>query len=433
MHELSLLKQNRRLSDPEFTRARRIASEVAKSVNERANYMASNGVDCRFALPDANWVCDGSNEFDKIFRRIAKADPQDVNCLRAFTQVFSGYNLLGVCNSRGLSVSDLRLDSIRDEELSLRLQARNEPFIHKFLDQIQDLPRDFVMCPPIMLGEIGHLVDGILVNSDTYTYQESIRTIYQLGLGDFIASKIQERGEINVCEIGGGYGALCHWFMRAFPNASYTIIDLPEALLFSRLYVSLTRPDLSTSYGLDKTNFGVRFLPNYMAEKLVGPFDLVINTLSLSEMSEYQVRKYAHLIRTSWLQEDGAFFEQNQDNTHMGLLHAQDILAKEFPCRYAPFPEKSKFCNGFPNVWTSRPFPFGSQSLLATAPSRVEFLEDLGDFNLIRTRHGYWCLHKSLGPTDPLRLDIRDYPPVIYFGVTADEARKKIGKSKLRG
>ena len=94
-------------------------------------------------------------------------------------------------------------------------------------------------------------------------------------VGDLIRNRIEENGEVKVLEIGGGYGALAYWFKSAFPNATYTIIDLPESLLFSRLYLSLTRPDIKTSSELNDIKYGVRFLSNYMAEELDDSFHLL--------------------------------------------------------------------------------------------------------------------------------------------------------------
>ena len=69
-------------------------------------------------------------------------------------------------------------------------------------------------------------------------------------------------------------------------------------------------------------------------------------------MTEYQVRKYAHLIKTSWLKKGGIFFEQNQDNTHINLLFAQQILMSEFSHRTA-INRGETLRNGYPNVWSN--------------------------------------------------------------------------------
>jgi hypothetical protein len=65
-----------------------------------------------------------------------------------------------------------------------------------------------------------------------------------------------------------------------------------------------------------------------MIDKIHGEFDLVINTLSFSEMSEHQLRCYA--VKTKDLIPQGYLFEQNHDNRHLGFLCAQEILAEYF-------------------------------------------------------------------------------------------------------
>ena len=101
---------------------------------------------------------------------------------------------------------------------------------------------------------------------------------------------------------------------------------------------------------------GVRFLPNYMAEQLNESFDLIINTLSMSEMSNFQVARYSQLIRDKWIaKSNGLFFEQNQDNTHLKFLNAQDLLRKEFKYNLDLNPHKFGLRNGSPNIWANHP------------------------------------------------------------------------------
>jgi hypothetical protein len=354
MHDMNLLKHNRKLSKSELAIARQICDEAYQSVVERPAYITEHSIDREFALPAANWSFDAPNEFMDLFKRIAKADELDINRLRFFTAVFSGYSLFEVTVAAGLTASDIcfRNDNDIDHVLALKLCERNPLFVDEHHRLVVDLPSEFIFQPPNMLGEIGHVVNGVLVNNDTNTYQERVNLIWESGLGDLIRNRIEENGEVKVLEIGGGYGALAYWFKSAFPNATYTIIDLPESLLFSRLYLSLTRPDIRTGSGLNDIKYGVRFLSNYMAEELDDSFDLIINTLSMSEMTDYQVRKYTHLIKTFWLKKGGLFFEQNQDNTHINLLFAQEILMSEFSHRTA-INKGETFRNGYPNVWAN--------------------------------------------------------------------------------
>jgi hypothetical protein len=426
MYELNLLRNSRKLSATELEVAKAICEEMRRDVMGRPQYLQVRNADAEFALPDANWSYDAPNDFVKLFRRIVEAEPLDIQWLRGFTQVFSGYNLFGVGDGKSLRAAEMQFDDGFELRLAERLVEYNERFVHEHKALIQGLPQEFIFRPPSMLGEIGHMVDGTLVNSDTNTYQERINLLYRSGLAQRIRETIERTGEARICEIGGGYGALCYWFKQAFPNASYTIIDLPESLLFSRLYISLTRPDIPKSFGLADAKFGVRFLPNYMAEELHESFDLIINTLSMSEMTEYQVRKYAALMTKAWLGTDGVFFEQNQDNRSMGLLCAMELFATEFPHHYPLNREDAGYRNGVPNIWSLKPLELTPVALPPQKPSSVELLEDLGEFNLVRAAGTYWLLHKRLGPTDPLKLEVRDYPPVIYAASTSADVKLKI-------
>ena len=370
MTEMILLRDNRRLSYAELNRAKAICEEALGWVRNRDAYLREQGVDPRFALPDANWSYDSPNEFVRLFLRLAEADPQVLAHLRGLSQVFSGYNLYHVCAGFGLSASTMELTSDLDEVIEERLEKHNQQHLDDWREMTAGIPRRFLFSPPAMMGEVGHEIDGVIVNSDTCTYQERVNLIYSSGLGDWLDERLEMQGDLRICEIGGGYGALGHWFKQAYPAASYTIVDLPESLLFSRLYLSLTRPDLTTSAGVAPAKHGVRFVPNYMAEQLTEPFDLVINTLSMSEMSEYQIKRYAALMKQHWLTDRGMFFEQNQDNRPGGLQCAEVVLKPEFPEHANLRTLRGRVANGSPNVWSLAPIRLRSKRRrIATAES----------------------------------------------------------------
>lgn len=355
MHTLSLLQNSRKLSGKELACARQSCEEVSNAVKGRSDYIRLHGIDERFALPDANWSHESDNEFIQLFRRIAKGSTEDLNLLRGFTQVFSGFNLYEVRPGHGLTTANLNVGPGFDDGLAARLQERNLDHVQLHKSLVKGIPPEYVLRPPAMLGEVGHVVDGVLVNHDTNAYQERINILHHSGILKRLRRLAEAGRELRICEIGGGYGALGHWFKKTFENVSLTIVDLPESLLFSRLYLSLTLPGVPTGLGLQKVPAGIRFVPNYMAEELIDSFDLIINTLSMSEMTEHQIRKYAHLMRRSWLAEDGLFFEQNQDNRHMGLQFAQEVLATIFEYHYPLHPPGAPLPQGYPSVWSTNP------------------------------------------------------------------------------
>jgi hypothetical protein len=61
-------------------------------------------------------------------------------------------------------------------------------------------------------------------------------------------------------------------------------------------------------------------------------FDLAVNTLSFSEMSEKQVRYYARRLK-KLLGKRGVLFEQNQDNRCLGLIDCKEYLGDYFANR----------------------------------------------------------------------------------------------------
>lgn len=356
-------KDNRRLSPAEFCVARQICEEVLRSVQSRQQFVSLNGIDPRFALPDANWSYGAPNEFLNVFGRVSKAEKDVIENLRAFTQVFSGYNLYHVCDGKGLSVSNLELTDRTWEQVRFNLRERGFTFVPRNLYMVKGIPERYLFRPPSILGECGYFVNGTIVSRDTNGYQERINLIFKSGIGNYLDSLLRQREDIRILEIGGGYGALAYWFKQAFPKVSYSIVDLPECILFSRLYLTLTIPDVPTSFGLGPAKYGIRFIPNFMSEQLKDSFDLVINTLSMSEMSAYQVERYIDLIKNVWIRDEGIFFEQNQDNRPLGLLFVQELFASKFPERLDLNQGGVAHRNGYANIWSNYPIVLKAHSL----------------------------------------------------------------------
>ncbi len=107
----------------------------------------------------------------------------------------------------------------------------------------------------------------------------------------------------SVGEIGAGYGRLAYVFLKTFPNASYTIIDIPPALYLSQNYLTSLflgekifgfRPftrfeDVSEEFEASR----IRFLAAPQIELLPGKvFDYFVNISSLHEMTVAQVKNY---------------------------------------------------------------------------------------------------------------------------------------------
>lgn len=89
----------------------------------------------------------------------------------------------------------------------------------------------------------------------------------------------------HVLEIGAGYGRTAHAILSIYPDAAYTIVDIPPAIDISRWYLKALFPgrDLAFVDGTDG-NASPR------------PFDLAISISSLQEMTREVVDHYLDML-----------------------------------------------------------------------------------------------------------------------------------------
>lgn len=297
------------------SRAEAARTMVKAALIERDRYLGKNGLDPEIWNPAANW--DLSQPFYGNSRWLI--DGGDPAQLRGRSSQFTGR----------------RVPAAGDTPDMLAVaQYRN---FH------EHLPAYLQISPAPLMGESGWMMDGVIVNYDTMAYWERLAILYQTGLLDRNSPRCL-KSRARILEIGGGYGGLAHLLRTAIGTVEYTIVDLPESLIYSAMYLSACFED------------GFRFIPNYRFRELAGErFDLVINTLSMSEMSEKQVRAYCRQLAGM----TPRFFEQNHDCRNIGLGNAQDIIGDYFPARLDVRNREGYpgFIQGFAHIWSPVPLP----------------------------------------------------------------------------
>lgn len=350
-----LLADNRDISKNAYAQAQHLRRAIADAVERRDAYIAQHGLDPSFCLPSGNWT-PRENYFLRAYRHVRDGGYEVLNRLRFFVRAFSGYNLLRLTSAFSQTpVTEIPAD--HDQWLKAN-RAEPDEWVALWIKFSEKVPRGLRFSPPATLGEIGWRVDGVVVNHDTYVYQERINILYEAGVLDWL----QRLGRApRILEVGGGYGALAFALRRIFPSASYTICDLPESLMFAGLYLTLCEQDDTRLFDLegdatsDASAEGVTLLPNYMLHRLLergASFDLVVNTLSMSEMTEAQVEAYAEAIGRL-IGQAGVFFEQNQNNKALGLIDCKEYIRRHIPWSCRLKPRLAAMTEGRANLWAN--------------------------------------------------------------------------------
>lgn len=293
------------ISQDQFTMAQDTLEKIRGLLDTRSHLIKQGSLQAELVLPNIIW------KRITLFSYFLNPTYDIINTLRLHTFIFTGHYL-------GYAIVDDH-------------NTLPDSLLKKYRKLTEGLPSEMIARPPRMLGEVGWEVNGGVINKDILMYQRHITSLYCCGLLDYLRSK----DSIRILEIGAGYGGLAYFLWKILKPAAFYIVDLPESLAFSSVYLTLTVGLEGASCVVYEANKpetliapqdGFAFLPNFSIDDLRGTdkFDLVINTGSFGEMTEEQVGQYADIIN-ELLSEGGVIFEDNGD-----LVPVSSILAKHF-------------------------------------------------------------------------------------------------------
>jgi hypothetical protein len=345
---LAAVAHNDTPSQDRIDAALALGASIIRSAENRTNLISELGIDAAFAMPAADWDLQTS-DYVRAYRLLSSLTWDEIRFLRLRCQFFTGTTLLTMSSCAGGPSSadpipwkfETQWDGKTRDKIAARWRALTKRRRH-------------VMQVPNILGECGWWIDSALVNADVVDYQERINLIDNGGLIDRLSDK-----RPRILEIGGGYGALAYALASILNPSQYVICDLPESLLFSGLYLSTAQdkpPRLyaSRDHLAPRIDGEICLLPNYLFQTALSgeSFDLVINTLSMSEMSPHQVSTYGALISKA-IGRNGDFFEQNFDMRFRGLIDCKDYLWPHFR-RFRRVPKLSKkLDHGRTTIWSN--------------------------------------------------------------------------------
>jgi putative sugar O-methyltransferase len=351
------LRDQTPLSQLGFQKAQRCRDWARSLVENREKYIRANGLDGDVHLPHGNWELGGG--LYAAYRIIRDGGYDVYNYLRMYSDIFTGYQLSAMARSVGKPVPE-SLSPNLDDQLA-EWAAHPDVYVEAYRRITSYLNDELYITPPRTFGEVGWLLNGKIVNHDTFVYLERLILLAESGkLGE-----LREKKPARILEIGGGFGGLAYHFKKLAPQARYYIVDIPESLIFSSIYLTTLHPDQENVLitpnnlgDLKKDAPGFTFIPNYLFDQCRAAgltLDLAINTLSMSEMIEKQVRYYCEGLK-AMLGDSGGFFEQNQDNRSVGFIDAKSYIRDHFPCCTPLSSPVLHLTQGKAHLWTTTPY-----------------------------------------------------------------------------
>ena len=323
------------LSDDEYRSACRTLNAIERLIEDRTRETLSNPEEACFFLPDEGWHPESQPSFEldgstrnaqTSYNLLALKDRDIIKKMRLYCHAFTGYQLATLEFAEKRPWVSKKLPDNWDDTLR-RLAGPPDQSVFDYVRVSNALPEPLRITPPRRFGEIGWLWDGKIINSDTESYLERLCLMQENGVLDWLTKRQHDNGTINIVEIGGGYGGLAYFLSLIFgENLQYSIIDIPESLAFSAIYLSILLPKAGHRICSQATRVSGQstpvftYVPNTLCSLWIHEAptaDLVINTLSLSEMSDRQIEQYCKHI-SNIIGNTGMFFEQNHQSDHRG-------------------------------------------------------------------------------------------------------------------
>jgi putative sugar O-methyltransferase len=242
------------------------------------------------------------------------------------------------------TIANLRQHSFTTRGRGYDYGAGDEGLRRQFaakLAALREVGRPELFVPePGALGGTGFEIDGVLVNIDTLMFYEALIALDRAEVMSEIA--VAER---VVVEIGGGWGGFAYQLKTLYPELTCVIVDLPELLLCSAVYLMSTVPNARVAFwdGISHPQLavGLDFLFVASAELRTLPLervDLVVNIASFEEMTSDQVREYV-----DWAHEREApyLYSLNRDRSPLNveLTSVRDVVRTRYwPMEIAVLP-----------------------------------------------------------------------------------------------
>ena len=193
-----------------------------------------------------------------------------------------------------------------------------------------------------------NVTEPVLGSPEVFPYRDNLfsanfvkNVVSAYKIGKKFKKNSEKETAIDVCEIGAGFGSTAYLLHEALNIRSYTVIDLPENLYLSSIYLPLCMPD--RSHGLvsehNRTSLSCAGELNFCISNLIDKlekkdFDLVINVASMGEMPLETAQAYSDWV-SGHLKPDGLFYFVNRQGVGktIGARCISDYKLDQFEVR----------------------------------------------------------------------------------------------------
>ena len=180
------------------------------------------------------------------------------------------------------------------------LGLNSDDIFKRFVDTIvPETPLEFLssFIEPDFGGAIRHHYKGV---NCSVIFLHNIPTTYRV-------QKLPLKNGLRVLEIGAGFGGVAYQLNQILDIKKYTIVDIPESLYLSYLYLSENTKKTCVFSSQEKIENGFEFAMPDQLHNVDTQFDLIINTISMGEMDLQMVEIYKKFIDER-LASEGFFF-----------------------------------------------------------------------------------------------------------------------------
>ncbi len=211
---------------------------------------------------------------------------------------------------------------------------------------LQEAPREYVTSfDESWIGMPAFFTSDSIVGSRSF--MDNLVGSYQIT--ELVKRFLPGKREINVLEIGAGWGAVAFQLLKHLPIRNYAICDLHENMFLSSFFLRANFPDRCGTFVIDKETplgeNGLLFCSPRKLKLIDGEFDLIINMQSFQEMFARDARDYVSFAAER-LSSDGILYSENgtyftstqraQKASDYGYCDQFKVLSLEYGRRHCP-------------------------------------------------------------------------------------------------